>query len=197
MLPSLAATLPLLIKYGYALLFLGAVIEGPIITILGAFLASQGSFNIFFVFLAVVIGDLAGDALYYAIGYFSSRFPKLLKFLGLTDERLKPVEDYYKEHGAKAMFFAKFTPDWFLSASCCRHHPHADRKIHVVQHARYASKITRTLRDWLLLRVCILADQCWARKDNARNRRACACISILHIPHSHREAERQEIILSK
>ncbi len=53
---------------GYGLLFLGAVAEGPLVTVLAAFLASQGEFSVAGVYVAVVLGDLAGDALYYAMG---------------------------------------------------------------------------------------------------------------------------------
>jgi membrane protein DedA with SNARE-associated domain len=51
----------LLEQYGYVFLFLIAVGEGPIITIVGAFLASQGYFNVFAVYAVIASGDLTGD----------------------------------------------------------------------------------------------------------------------------------------
>ena len=55
-------------QYGYAALFLLAIIEGPIITIIASFLASQGVLSLPVVYVTVVLGDLAGDGIYYAVG---------------------------------------------------------------------------------------------------------------------------------
>jgi membrane protein DedA with SNARE-associated domain len=58
----------IVIKYGYAALLLATVVEGPVATIIGAFLASQGLLNIAFVYAVSVGGDLTGDLIYYGIG---------------------------------------------------------------------------------------------------------------------------------
>lgn len=54
--------------YGYAALLPLAVVEGPAITILGAFLAARGILDVFVVFGLVVVADLIGDLMYYAAG---------------------------------------------------------------------------------------------------------------------------------
>jgi membrane protein DedA with SNARE-associated domain len=54
--------------YGYAALLPLAVIEGPAVTVFAAFLAAQGVFDVFGVYAIVVLGDLIGDVLYYAVG---------------------------------------------------------------------------------------------------------------------------------
>ncbi|MBU6321618.1 MAG: DedA family protein [Patescibacteria group bacterium] len=109
--PPLATVIVLLHQYGYVFLFVIAVLEGPIITIIGAFLAAQGFFNVFIVFGVVVAGDLAGDLLYYSVGRFGrvAALERLGLRIGLSPERFERLEKYFEAYGAKAMFYAKYT----------------------------------------------------------------------------------------
>jgi|SRR5579863_1412778 membrane protein DedA with SNARE-associated domain len=54
--------------YGYLALLPLMVIEGPAVTVIAAFLASQDLLNVWAVYAIAVIGDLIGDMLYYAAG---------------------------------------------------------------------------------------------------------------------------------
>jgi membrane protein DedA with SNARE-associated domain len=54
--------------YGYAALLPLAVVEGPAVTVFAAFLAAEGVFSLVAVYAVVVLGDLLGDMLYYAVG---------------------------------------------------------------------------------------------------------------------------------
>ncbi|TCW75493.1 hypothetical protein C5O80_37515 [Burkholderia sp. SRS-46] len=63
-------------SYGYVALFLASVIEGPIATVIGAFLASQGLLHVGVVYAIAVSGDLVGDLLCYGVGR-SGRLPGL------------------------------------------------------------------------------------------------------------------------
>ena len=107
----------LLEQYGYLFLFLIAVVEGPIITIIGAFLASQGYFNIVAVYLIVSGGDLFGDLIYYAIGRIgrTGALAGLRQWLGMTGEHFEQLERYIEKHGVKILFFAKYTQTGFLA----------------------------------------------------------------------------------
>jgi membrane protein DedA with SNARE-associated domain len=58
--------------YGYAALLPLAVIEGPAVTVFAAFLAAQGVFDVIGVYAIVVLGDLIGDVLYYAVGRWAA-----------------------------------------------------------------------------------------------------------------------------
>src|SRR5476651_593996 len=100
MLPA-DTTVQLLEHYGYIFLFVIAVAEGPIITIIGAFLASEGYFNVFAVFGLVVAGDLTGDLLYYGVGRFgrTGAFAPLRRSLGMTGEHFAQLERYVDQHG--------------------------------------------------------------------------------------------------
>lgn len=54
--------------YGYAALFLATIVEGPIATVIGAFLASQGLLQVDLVYAIAVAGDLVGDLILYLVG---------------------------------------------------------------------------------------------------------------------------------
>lgn len=106
----------LLHQYGYLFLFLIAVAEGPIITIIGSFLASQGFFNVFIVAGIVAAGDLIGDVMYYGIGRLGrvGALAGVRRWLGMTTDHFDRLEKYVEIHGAKILFFAKFTQTGFL-----------------------------------------------------------------------------------
>ncbi len=115
MLPSLDQIILLTTHYGYIFLFVISVIEGPIITVLGGFLVAQGLLNIWIVYGVLVLGDIAGDCMYYSIGRAGSKAAPLLKIIGLTPERLGALQTYFAKNGAKTLFFAKYTQTGLLA----------------------------------------------------------------------------------
>jgi membrane protein DedA with SNARE-associated domain len=98
----------LLEQYGYFILFLGAIVEGPIVTIIAAFIASQGYFDIYTVYAVAVVGDLFGDLAYYGIGRAGAP-ARIWSVLGITEGRLARAARYFERHGAKLLLFAKYT----------------------------------------------------------------------------------------
>ncbi len=60
----------ILITYTYFAFLPLAILEGPIVTIIGAFFAGQGYMNIFVVYILAVVGDSIGDSLHYALGRY-------------------------------------------------------------------------------------------------------------------------------
>lgn len=117
--PNLAAvnsafdsTLKYVIAGGYVLMFIGMVMEGPMITAAASFAAALGYFNIWAVFLLAILGDLAADVAYYAIGYFS-RVAVIEKYghrLGITQARMKKLEGLLKTHPKKTIVVLKLIP---------------------------------------------------------------------------------------
>jgi len=108
---SLSETIAWLIHYKYAVILPIAVVEGPIVTIIGGFLAAHGFLNVYIVYLIVVIGDLMGDTLYYLLGRWSRR-PFLInwgRFFGITQERLTKLERHYEKHSGKTLIFGKIS----------------------------------------------------------------------------------------
>jgi membrane-associated protein len=101
----------LLTAHKYLFLFPVVVVEGPIITVIAGFLSSLGVFNIFIAYAVVVVGDIAGDVMYYAIGYYGrQRFVKRWgRFLGITLERVERLEKHFEKHTGKTLIIGKLS----------------------------------------------------------------------------------------
>lgn len=112
---SLMFTLPhllaLLQTYGYVLLFPIVMIEGPIATVLGGFLAAGGTLNIFILYPVVVAADVAGDLMYYLIGRFGGLpFAKRWgRYLGIDATRLSHIETQFQNRGMRVIIMGKIT----------------------------------------------------------------------------------------
>lgn len=103
--------------HSYLFIFGVMVIEGPIVTAAAAFAAALGHLNILIVFALSLLGDMAGDLLYFSIGYWGR-----LKFVekygvrfGLTPVRLERLSHLVKTHPIKVLIASKYIP--FVSAS--------------------------------------------------------------------------------
>ena len=108
---TLSKIVALLLTYKYLLLFPIAVLEGPIITIIAGFLVSLGKMNFFLAYMFVVLGDVVGDFLYYAIGRWGGK-PFLVrwgKYLGVKEKHVEKIEKTFLEHSKKTLLFGKFS----------------------------------------------------------------------------------------
>ena len=87
------------------------IIEGPIVTMTAAFLASLGIFNWFFVFAFSILGDMLGDVLLYLIGYFGGQpiAQKVIKFLKVKSSTVNNIENKFLKNGAQIIFYVKTT----------------------------------------------------------------------------------------
>src|SRR5512143_1114130 len=101
--------LALLEQFKYHLLVPAAVVEGPFITIIAAFLSTLGIFNVYIVYAISVIADIIGDILLYAIGRFGAPLlhTRLGRWLGATEARLASAEAYYRKHRRRALVASK------------------------------------------------------------------------------------------
>ncbi len=109
---SFSGTLAWVKSAGYLLLFAAMVIEGPVVTAAAAFAAALGFFNIYIIFVLSILGDLAGDFAYYAIGYFG-RVAFVERYghrIGLTTQRLERMEHLIKTHPKKTLAAIKLAP---------------------------------------------------------------------------------------
>lgn len=109
---SIAAVVPWLIQHGYFLMYLAMVVEGPIVTVAASFAAALGYFHFWAVILLAILGDLTGDIVYYAIGFWGRK-----KFLdshghriGLPPARVERLEKLLHDHPGKALLLVKFAP---------------------------------------------------------------------------------------
>lgn len=106
-----------IIYWKYVLIFLGAIIEGPIVMIACGFLLSLGVFELFPLFSAIFLGDLVGDIIWYYIGgHFADLFIKKFgKFFGLTPETFEKVKIIFYKYHAKILFFSKIVMGFGLA----------------------------------------------------------------------------------
>jgi len=97
--------------YKYQVMLPIAVFEGPIITVIGGFLASQGILNIYAVYVISLLGDILGDLLYYVLGRWGRNtfLMKWARFLGASDEKIKKLEVHFARHSGKTLFFGKIS----------------------------------------------------------------------------------------
>ncbi len=109
---SFSALFQWTIMHGYPLMLLAMLIEGPIVTSVATFAATLGYFNIWVIFFMALGGDLVGDIVYYAIGYFG-RITFVERWghrFGLTNERIRNIERHLHNHAIKTLLVLKLTP---------------------------------------------------------------------------------------
>lgn len=97
----------------YGLIVLGplAVIEGPVVTVIAAYLASQGLLDLRVVFVIVLLADLVGDSLLYWLGrgLLGKLSPRWRRRLGLSPERIEALVETFRESGTKLLLLGKWT----------------------------------------------------------------------------------------
>lgn len=100
------------LSQGYTLMFLLMLVEGPVVTAAGAFVAALGYFNLWGVFTLSILANLIPDAAYYAMGYWGRHtlIDKYGRYLGLTKERVAAAEKFSKDHSVKSLFAIKMIP---------------------------------------------------------------------------------------
>lgn len=101
----------LLFTFRYAIFLPLAILEGPIITVVAAYMASLKLFNVFAIYGLAVLGDVIGDLLHYAAGRIGrDRFiPKYGRWAGLTQTRIDQADRHFQAHLGKTILFGKYT----------------------------------------------------------------------------------------
>ncbi len=99
-----------IIHYKYLVIFPITVFEGPIISVIVGFLLSLHYLNFWIVFPILIMADLVGDSMYYAIGRFG-REKFILKYghyVGINLEKIERWERFFHDNRNKAMIVGKF-----------------------------------------------------------------------------------------
>lgn len=92
-------------------LFVGLVVPGDVVVLLGAFFASQGRFNIGLVGVVAFIGAFLAANVGYLLGRQGGR-PFIERYgakLLIRRHRIEAAEHYFDQHGAKTVFITRFT----------------------------------------------------------------------------------------
>jgi membrane protein DedA with SNARE-associated domain len=113
--PALLAQL--FARYGYAVIFVGVLLEnagvpspGHTVVLGGAFLAQSGKLSVGWVFATACVAAVLGDNIGYWIGRRGGRplIERHQRLLHIGDERLRWIEGFFERHGAKTVFVARF-----------------------------------------------------------------------------------------
>lgn len=109
MLFSLQSLVALELPYRYGFLVPGMIIEGPIITIIAGFLASQKYLNFWLAYVIAVAADLIGDSLLYGLGRFGGRrlIKRYGKYVGVQEARVEKLETHFTRHSGKTILIGK------------------------------------------------------------------------------------------
>lgn len=114
---SLQAVLVFAEQYKYPLVFLGSLLEGPLVMIAAGFLYHQGVFSLLPLFLALMIGDLIADVGWYFIGYYFAE-PVIRRhghLLGISTENLEKAKDLFRKYHARILLLSKVTMGFGLA----------------------------------------------------------------------------------
>ena len=97
--------------YGYFAMLPLMIVEGPVVTIISAMLASLGAFSWPIVLLFSILGDIIGDVLLYGAGYkWGMNFVRGFgRYMGITETLVLRMEKYFERHGGKTIFAVKST----------------------------------------------------------------------------------------
>lgn len=98
-------------SYGYAALFIAALVEGPMATVFGAILASQGLLQLGGVYTVAVAGDLTGDLILYGLGT-SGRVTTALLCRRFNPGRCRQLDGFiaqFRSHPGRVLVTAKLT----------------------------------------------------------------------------------------
>jgi len=99
-------------KFGYPIMFLGSFIEGVSVMLLGGFFAARGYFSFSLVWLAMFLGDVLGDVMWYYVGYFGGTriIGKIEKiFKTKLKEKSEKMKKFLEERGGRIIIGIKFT----------------------------------------------------------------------------------------
>lgn len=98
----------LLQEQGIALLFVLAVVEGPVATVVAGALAAAGLFDPLAVLAVALAGDLVGDVLLYMLGRFCPRLARRL-FPGRMPMQPAGLHAVFARRGGWLLFIGKLT----------------------------------------------------------------------------------------
>jgi membrane protein DedA with SNARE-associated domain len=100
------------VSNGYAFLFVGMLIEGPVVTAAAAFAAALGLLDVWAVFLLSILGNLIPDVIFYALGYWGRErlIDKYGHYFGFTREKALKLEGMIERHAGKSLVAIKLIP---------------------------------------------------------------------------------------
>lgn len=98
-------------SHGLVFLFLLSIIEGPIVTVIGGWVAKAGLLSFWGVYAVCVVADLVGDLILYGFGRSGVHVlpERWLNRIGLGTQRIERLAGHFGEKGGRTLVFAKMT----------------------------------------------------------------------------------------
>ncbi len=103
--------LTLSVTFKYLLVFIGTVVEGPVLMVAAGFLIHLGVFDPIPLYITILSADLVGDIAWYYVGYYFAE-PWMKKhghFLSLTPETFEKIKKLFHKYHDRILFFSKLT----------------------------------------------------------------------------------------
>ncbi len=97
--------------YRYPFIFLGALVEGPVLMMASGFLLHLGTFSFLPLYFSLLLGDFVADMIWYWVGRNAAE-PFLRRFghmFGVTREMFLKMESLFRKHDTKILFISKIT----------------------------------------------------------------------------------------
>ena len=111
------AVIAIFLQYKYPALVALSFIEGPYVMMMSGFLIKLGVLTIIPAFIALSIGDLLADTVWYYVGYFFGNgfIRRFGKFFDLTPEGVESAKTLFSKHRKKILLGSKMTAGFGLS----------------------------------------------------------------------------------
>jgi len=91
-------------------IFLGAFVPGEVISVLAGFYAGQKILSYWWVLFLIMTGSVIGDNIGFLLGRKLGKkwLIKIGKYFGYRQEKIDKAEDFWRDHGDKAIFIGRF-----------------------------------------------------------------------------------------
>ncbi|HEY4499390.1 MAG TPA: DedA family protein [Candidatus Paceibacterota bacterium] len=97
--------------YTYPLITLATVLQGPVVMTASGFLLRLGYLSLIPTYIALMIGDLIGDIIWYTVGYHMGRpfVTRFGKYFSVTEKGVQTTEEIFHRHKTSILFISKIT----------------------------------------------------------------------------------------
>ncbi|HEV3244787.1 MAG TPA: DedA family protein [Candidatus Paceibacterota bacterium] len=116
-LPFLAGLVAFLEATKYPLFFAGSYIEGTVVMLTGGVLLKLGEVQFVPLYVALILGDVLSDIMWYWIGYFGAR-PFMMRWgyiINATPQVIQKLERRFKEYHLRILVISKMTMGFGLA----------------------------------------------------------------------------------
>lgn len=98
-------------NFQYLLIFIGCIIEGPILMVASGFLLRLGILEFWPLFAAIVLGDLLGDLIWYYAGYFflDPILERHGRWFSITPELVAKTKNFFVRYRDAFLIISKAT----------------------------------------------------------------------------------------